>query len=282
MPELFAPGAVSTDYEDEFAITFSPDAREAYFTRGGGGRGAPPRMIHVSRFEEGRWTRAEPAPFSEPGDETPFVTRDGARLLFSSSRSMPGWGPVRANANLWWVERTEDGWSEPTPVPGAVNRPRLEEGRGAPSWSEAGPVLLADGTLLYGTNEDVQFGDDLYAATERDGAWVDPRPLHLNSSGAEAHPALSPDGRFLFFHAVREYDAPGEEDLYVSERAGPEWGPPRALPEPINGPAGDGYPSFSPDGRWFFFASERGAGGSWSIYYVETSALGLGIEAGGT
>jgi Tol biopolymer transport system component len=38
-------------------------------------------------------------------------------------------------------------------------------------------------------------------------------------------------------------------------------------------------PSFSPDGRYFFFASERGPGRSWSIYYMymETGALGLGI-----
>jgi len=281
VPELFARGAGSTEYEDEFAITFSPDAREAYFTRGGGGRASPPPMIYVSRFEEGAWTRAEPAPFSRPGDQTPFLTADGRRFLFSSRRSVPGQDPGLANANLWMTEGAEGSWSEPVPLPGAVNRPRLDESRGAPPMSEDGPVLLTDGTLLSSTNEDPEWGSDLYAARMRNEGFVDVRPLLINSSGSENHPALSPDGRFLFFQGIRDVDAPGEEDLYVAERTDYGWGVPRLLAEPINSSAGDGYPSFSADGRWFFFASDRGPGGSWSIYYMETSALGLQVETRG-
>jgi hypothetical protein len=75
---------------------------------------------------------------------------------------------------------------------------------------------------------------------------------------------------------LRELDGTGEQDLYVSERAGPRWSTPRLLPEPINSAASDGYPSFSPDARYFFFASDRRApGSSWSIYYVETRSLEL-------
>jgi dipeptidyl aminopeptidase/acylaminoacyl peptidase len=280
-PELFAPGAISTPYADEVAVTFTPDGREAYFTRGGGGRGAPPRRIYVSRFIEGAWTAAEPAPFSRAGDETPFLTADGGRLLFSSRRDMRLWGPVRGNGNLWMVERTPGGWSEPVPLPGEVNKPRVDEGRGAPERSESGPVLLEDGTLLYWTSEDADRGADLYMAERRGEAFVDPRPLRLNTSGAESHPALSPDGRYLVFQAFRDIDAVGEQDLYVSERTDYGWATPRVLPEPINSPDNDGYPSFSPDGRHFFFASERAPDRSWSIYHVETGALGLGIEGAG-
>ena len=276
-PRLFAPDAISTPYEDEFAITFAPDAREAYFTRGGGGRGSPPARIHVSRFTGGAWTDAEIAPFSDSWDETPFLTGDGRQLLFSSRRPVPGWGPTRANANLWMVERGEDGgWSDPRPVPGHVNRPRAGEGRGAPEQSEAGPVLLPGGTLLYWTDAEDEWGEDLYMAVRDGDMFVDPRPLLLNSPGSETHPALSPDGRWLIFQAVRDIDAVGEEDLYVAESTEHGWGPPRLLPEPINSPDGDGYPSFSPDGRWFFFASERARDATWSIYYMETEALGLG------
>jgi len=276
-PRLFAPGAISTPYEDEAGITFSPDGREAYFARGGGGRGSPPPQIHVSRFDGTAWAEAEVAQFSDAWDETPFLTADGSRLLFSSRRDMPRWGPVRTNGNLWVVERLGDSWSVPVPLPGDVNKPRVDEGRDAPERSESGPVLLAGGTLLYWTAEDAEQGADLFVAEERDGAFVDPRPLRLNSSGSERHPALSPDGRHLVFQAFRDLDAVGEDDLYVSERTEYGWGTPRPLPEPINSPANDGYPSFSPDGRYFFFASERGPGRSWSIYYMETGALGLGI-----
>ncbi|HUP20041.1 MAG TPA: hypothetical protein VM778_08825 [Gemmatimonadota bacterium] len=276
-PRPFAPGVISTPYEDEAGITFSPDGREAYFARGGGGRGSPPPRIHVSRFDGTAWTEAEVAPFSDSWDETPFLTADRSRLLFSSRRDMPRWGPVRTNGNLWVVERLAEGWSEPVPLPGDVNKPLVDERRGAPERSESGPVLLAGGALLYSTAEDAERGADLYVADERDGAFVDARPLLLNSSGSERHPALSPDGRYLVFQAFRDIDAVGEDDLYVSERTTYGWGTPRPLPQPINSPANDGYPSFSPDGRYFFFASERGPGRAWSIYYVETGALGLGI-----
>lgn len=275
-PQIFAPGVVSTPYEDETSITFGSGAREAYFTRGGGGRGSPPRRIYVTRFQDGAWTAAEVAPFSSDGDETPFLTADGSRLLFSSRRDLPGHGLAWRNANLWMVERTETGWSEPVPLPGAVNQPRLDDERGTPDRSEAGPVLLADGTLLYWTDEEADWGEDIYAASRDGEAWVDPRPLLLNSPGSESHPAVSPDGRHLIFQAFREIDAVGEEDLYVAERTEHGWTTPRPLPPPINSPDGDGYPSFSPDGRWFFFASERARDGTWSIYYMETRGLGLG------
>ena len=66
----------------------------------------------------------------------------------------------------------------------------------------------------------------------------------------------------------------------MSERTDYGWSAPRLLAEPINSPFNEGYPSFSPDGRFFFFASDRGSrNGYWSIYYVDTDALGLGIEA---
>ena len=271
-PVLFASGAISTD-DREYGITFSPDGTEAYFTRR---RGRERQQIFVSRFVEGAWTEAELAPFSSGWDESPFLTRDGQRLLFSSRRDVPGWDRVRGNNNLWVVEREGDGWSEPMPLPGDVNRPR-RGGRDSPARSEGGPVLLDDGTLLYWTNEDPEWGNDLYVADQEDGAFVNPRRLLLNSVLTETNPALSPDGRFLLFQADRDGSGiEGGDGLYVSARTDYGWSQPRPLPEPINSPSNEGYPSFSPDGRYFFFASDRRArSGSWSIYYVETEALGL-------
>jgi len=143
-------------------------------------------------------------------------------------------------------------------------------------------VLLDDGTLLYWTNQDPEWGNDLYVADEEDGAFVNPRRLLLNSVLTETNPALSPDGRFLLFQANRDGSGvEGGDGLYVSARTDYGWSPPRPLPEPINSPSNEGYPSFSPDGRFFFFASDRRArSGSWSIYYVETAALGLEMMGG--
>jgi Tol biopolymer transport system component len=273
-PVPFAPERASTGMS-EYGITFSPDGTEAYFARQGGGRRGRPQIM-VSRFIEGTWTPGEPAPFSTGWEEAPFLSRDGRRLFFSSRRDVRGQELARGNNNLWVVERLAEGaWGTPRPVEGEVNKPRPDDDD-APAMSESGPVLLPGGELLYSTTEDFEWGPDLYVAEPVGGAFVNARPLSLNTTGAETSPAVSPDGRFLVFQAFRELNATGEQDLYVSERAGPRWSAPRLLPQPINSEASDGYPSFSPDGRYFFFASDRRApGSSWSIYYVETSALRL-------
>jgi hypothetical protein len=275
-PVPFAPER-SAQGMSEFGISFTPDGTEAYFTRQGGGRRGRPQ-IFVSRFVDSTWSRAEPAPFSTGWEEAPFVARDGRRILYSSRRDVPGWPPTRGNNNLWSVERTESGWSQPRPLEGDVNRAR-EEDEDSPARSEGGPVLLASGELLYWTTESPDWAGDLYVAQQEDGRFVNPRPLLVNSSGAESNPAVSPDGRLLVFQSFRDFDAIGEQDLYVSERTDSRWGAPRLLPEPLNSTANDGYPSFSPDGRFFFFASDRLApGDAYTIYYVDAAALGAGDD----
>lgn len=269
-PTLFAPGVVSSELRD-YGITFTPDGREAYFTRRGR-RG--PSDILVSRYVEGAWTEPETAPFATGDDEAPFVTADGSRLLFASTRPVNGaWD---RSENLWMVERVDDGWGEPTPLPGAVNRP-WSEIDDFDVGTESGPHLVGDDVLLYWTEASVEWGSDLYVAERgEDGDWIDPRPLRINSYGEESHPALSPDGRHLVFQAYRDANGHGDQDLYVSTRTEYGWSDPRPLPEPINSPDADGYPAFSPNGRHFLFASDRADRGGWyDIYWVDVEALGL-------
>jgi Tol biopolymer transport system component len=272
-PVLFAPGPISSQGYDEYAVAFSADGSEVYFTRSSGGRRGRPRIL-VSRAEDGAWTEPEEVAFSTGWEEAPYLTRDGNRLLYSSRRDVPGWGPVRGNANLWMVDRTEDGgWSAPVPVSGDVNRPRVD-GDGAPGRNETGPVVLSDGTLLYSTEEEPERGSDIYAADRvADGRWTGARPMLLNTSGDEAHPTISPDGRYLVFQGFRDVFATGD-DLFVSERTEYGWSEPEPLPEPINGPGDEGWPRFSPDGSLLFFSSDRG-GRRMSIWYVRVEAAGM-------
>jgi Tol biopolymer transport system component len=267
-PRVFAPGVISTPAR-EYGITFTPDGREAYFTRRAR-RGSS--LIYVSRFVEGSWTEAEPASFSVERDQTPFVTADGARLFFSSHR--PNTRSFDRSEDIWVSNRTEDGWATPLPIDGLVNQPRSEIGDFT-TGTEVGPVLLLGGSLLYSTRADPDWGSDLYVADpDGNGAYIDPRPLRINSYGDESSPTMSPDGRHLIFQAYRGANAFGEQDLYASERTEHGWSEPWLLPEPVNSVRNDGYPSFSPDGRLFFFSSDRGEG-FYDIYVVEVEALEL-------
>jgi Tol biopolymer transport system component len=269
-PTVFAPGVVSSDLRD-YDIAFGPLGFEAYFTRRS--RRGPPQIL-VTRFEGGAWSDPSPVAFASGRDEAPFVSPDGETLYFSSRRPLSG--EADPSDNLWRVRRTEHAWGSAEPVPGPVNRPHREIGRSA-FGAELGPTLFPDGSLLYWTREDPDWGSDLYVARpDGDGGFLEPEPLRINSYGDEASPAVSPDGEWLVFQAYRDADAPGEQDLYASHRTVYGWSDPEPLPEPINSPFNEGYPSFSPDGRHFFFATDRdGRNGWYDIWWVDVEALGL-------
>lgn len=270
-PTVFAPGVISTD-DREYGITFTPDGREAYFTRRG--RRGPSR-IFVTRFVDGTWTDPEPAPFSEERDEAPFIAPDGDTMFFSSRRRVSGsWD---RSENIWMMRRQGDAWSEPRPLPGTVNQPGAEIDD-YDVGTELGPTLLPGGLLMYWTRTSPDWGSDIYVAEPGDdGGWTNPRPLLLNSPREERNATISPDGRYLIFEGYRSTDGFGDDDLYVSERTDYGWSPPRLLPEPVNSDEADTHPRFSPDGRLFFFASDRGRRYA-DIYYVDVAALGLDIE----
>lgn len=270
VPKIFAPDVISTSGR-EYGIAFTVDGLEAYFTRRS--RRGPSR-IFVSRYEGGRWTTPHPADFGVERDEAPFISGDGSTMLFASRR--PVRGSWDRSENIWVMRRTGDGWSRPSPLPGTVNQPRSDVD-GYPTGTESGPYLSSDGLLLYASRADATWGSDLYVATsDAEGNFSEARPLTLNTEGEEESPVLSPDGQHLIFQAYRDAKGVGDRDLYVSKRTRYGWTEPRPFPEPINSPHFDGHPSFSPDGRHFFFASDRSAGrGFHDIYVVSTEALGL-------
>lgn len=266
-PMVFAPGVISTP-EREYGITFSPDGREAYFTRRSR-RG--PSHIMVTRWENGRWTEPERAPFAAERDEAPFLTPAGDALFFASRRPLAG--SLDRSENLWFVRREADGWSEPEPLAGNVNLPRSEVDDFT-TGTELGPTVTPEGTLLYWTRVSPDWGSDIYVAEPgEDGTYSDPRPLRLNSAGEELNPAVSPDGRMLVFQGYRGGGF-GDDDLYLSRRTDYGWGDPKLLPPPINTTDAEGHPRFSPDGRILFFSSDRG-GGYNDIYMVSVEALGV-------
>lgn len=264
-PTLFAPGVISTD-EREYGITFTPDGREAYFTRRG--RRGPPRIM-VTRWGESSWSEPEPAPFASERDEAPFITREGDTMLFASGRTMRG--SFDRSENIWLVRRGPDGWSEPEPLPGTINQPRGEIDDFMVG-TELGPVLSPDGALLYWTRASPDWGSDIYVAEpDERGAYTNPRPLRLNSAGEESNPAISPDGRLLVFQGYRRGGL-GGDDLYLARRTDFGWQEPTLLRAPVNSRYSEGHPSFSPDGRLLFFSSDRG-GRYEDIYVVTVEAL---------
>lgn len=97
---------------------------------------------------------------------------------------------------------------------------------------------------------------DLYLGMVTKDGIDAPRRLALSTRRFwDAQPALSPDGRELFFASDRPGGI-GGVDLYVSRRdASGRWGRPVNLGPGVNTPCDELTPFVSGDGRWFYFSS---------------------------
>jgi Tol biopolymer transport system component len=255
-PEVFAAGTISTR-DDEFAIAFTPDGETAYFTKRSPTTNTPPRsIICETRRVDGVWSEPQVAPFSGTHNDLGVaVSADGRRIVFASDRPTD---PPRQEptVDLWAVDRTGNGWSKPFNLGAPVNT----------AANEAYPSLAANGTLYFASNRPGGSGaSDIWRSRLVDGHYSEPENLDgVNSPGYDSQPAIASDQSYLVFASIGRADtlasagAPyARSDLYVSFRSAGGWTAPRNLGAGINTPANELAPAFSPDGRWFYFASDR-------------------------
>ena len=274
-PVLFAPNVIS-DNNEQWRITFSPDGKTAYFAESPEFFPFTRRAtIYVSTFEHGEWTEPVVAPFSgQYSDIDPFLSPNGQRLYFSSIRPVDG--VMRGDIDLWMVERTSDGWSEPIHLGPELNTPTADE---------LYPSVDANGTLYFASGPFFpQPGRhwDIYSA-ERDGDGFAPRVAlgpgvntvpsasdpHLQAAW-EFNPEISVDGKTLVFTSLRPGGF-GLGDLYVSHLVDGEWTPAENLGPVVNTASDEYHPTLSRDRRELYFVRRIPARGS--FYVVSTSAL---------
>ena len=245
-PTRFEEGLVSTGFDDAH-VSFSPDGKTLYFLRN------TPDFAHwtvlVSQREGARWGPARVAPFSgrwNDGDVT--ITRDGKRLFFISNRPVEGDTP-RPDTEIWTMERTPIGWGPPRHV-AELSSPGDE-------WF---PTMTDDGVLFFGSERAGGRGKcDLWQARWLGDHFAPPENLSepINTADQEIEPWISPDGRMLVFSGRGRPGGAGEYDLFVSFRCGGKWTEPRPLGAGVNSAGWDFGPRFSPDGKTFFFTSNR-------------------------
>lgn len=178
---------------------------------------------------------------------------DGKRLYFGSKRPTQS-SPNGRDWNIWFVEKSENGWGEPKEL--SINSPQ----------NDANPTVAADGTLYFASDRDSQPGYmHLYRARLISDHYEQPEKLgpEVNGGDAEINPYISPDQKFLIFASYRK-DALASggnlyqrSDLYISEQRDGHWSQARHLEHGINTAATEGNPFIS--GKWFYFSSERSA-----------------------
>ena len=246
-PAMVAPGTVSTGLNERDA-SLSPDGRTFAFTvllarR----RGA----IVLMELRGGAWSKPEVAPFSGTySDLEPAFSPDGSRLWFASDRPVKAGGPSK-DTDLWYVERTAEGWSEPVNPGPPLNTSRNEF---YPSIARSGAVYFTVGKASDPSDEDI------FVARSSGNGFRAPENLGpaVNSTGPEFNAFVDPQERFLLYTAYGRKDDMGGGDLHVCFRLKDgSWTPARNLGPDVNSDALDYCPSVSPNGKVLFFTSRR-------------------------
>jgi hypothetical protein len=116
--------------------------------------------------------------------------------------------------------------------------------------------LSADGkTLLLSKNDN--YNSDIFQSTYNGSTWSKTTKLNknINTKYWESQASLSEDGTKLIFSSDRPGGF-GGLDLYVSSKAGGEWGPAVNLGPEINTPFNEDRPFLINNGKTLFFSSQ--------------------------
>jgi len=240
-PKLFAPDIVSSVNGDDnhSSLTIGPDDKEIYWNMR--------NKIWMTKLENGRWIEPEIAPFCKNDSymyDNPFITPDGKKMFFTSTRS----GSVSSEKeNIWYVEKTSSGWSEPKPASPEINAMTLH-------WSIS---VSRDGTLYWGGRGQDSYGrNDIYYSKLVNGVYSKPvnMGLEINSSDEENCPYIAPDESYIIF---TRFTSTGENYYISYKNKSNTWRPPIKIHEELQGVS----PKISPDGKYFFFLGD-------GIYWV--------------
>ena len=255
-PQVFAPGVISSAAHDS-APAFTPNGDRVYFSRSNTNFS----IILESRLVRGQWSNATPAPFSGSwNDMEPAMSPDGKFLVFVSSRPVvPGGKPLDGHfnkgtqpgqgGNMWRVERTPFGWSQPKHLAEIVNR----------STSIFAPSVVADGSLYF-MDSNLETGRfRIYRSQWRNGEYQTPEDVGFSDgTSSDVDPAVAPDESYAVFASSRPPAGKSVGmDLFIVFRRNGNWETPIHLGYTINSPTSDAEARLSPDGRTLYFSSER-------------------------
>ncbi|MCE7748980.1 MAG: hypothetical protein GPJ51_11320 [Candidatus Heimdallarchaeota archaeon] len=255
VPEVFAPGIISTDGY-EFAGTFTPDGKEFFFTRRPTFEGSANRIYYSAR-QDGDWSKPKLAPFAmDVFEMLPYVTPAGDRIFFSSYRPKPE-SSNRAG-EIWYSDKADMGWSDARQLDASLNKKFTMF-----------ITSTADDTLYFTAKDEDRRG--IFKSRLIDDVYQEPEylPTEINSI-SPAHPFIAPDENYLIVDA--QLKGMGLPELFISFRKEDgTWTKVLNMGDTINSTSTEYGANLSPDGKYLFFHRRNQSKGD--IYWVSARII---------
>lgn len=213
---------------------------------------------------------------SRRADYSPmFIDRTAADQLYFTTTNEKVSGKDKStitgmkNGDIWMIKKNEKGeWTRPTPVEGELNSDFDE---GVISFSPDGQTMYLS---LARQSANSSTGVEIFTSSRSDAKWSKPVKFEITADtlSSYAHPAVSPDGIYLYFTS----DMPGGyggKDIWrinLKERGGSL----ENLGEWINTPGDDMFPYVYSDSVLYFSSDGRIGYGGLDIYKAELTQSG--------
>ncbi len=208
------------------------------------------------------------------------------QLIFASARDT---GNVSKKVHTWTGESFTSLYAANLEEDGSLGKvkPFAKEMRS--KFNESTPVFSKDGETMYFTRNNFVKGKrgkdaqrttllKIYQAKLVDGKWKQVSELPFNSDEfSTAHPAVTPDGNWMYFASDRE-GGYGQSDLYKVAITEEGFGQPINLGDKINTEGRESFPFITADNELYFSTDGRPGLGGMDIYATQINADGSFTE----
>ncbi len=248
IPQVFSPDIISTA-RNERDFSISPDGSIMFYTLV-----LPANNLSAIldlHFDGYFWTKPEVAKFSGVySDLEPAYAPNGKKIYFVSKRPTAS-EPDKKDYDIWYIERSEKGWTDPKNPGVPINT----------DSDEYYPSVSSKGSLYFTASYTDSYGlDDIYYCEFKDGNYLPPVNLgdSVNSNHYDFNAFIAPDESYLLFSSLGREDDTGGGDLYISyKKADGSWTKAHNLGKRINSDRLDYCPFVTHDGNFLFFTSQR-------------------------
>ncbi len=253
-PEIFAPNLISKKGEYEFGSVFNKNATEFFYGVNVNGK----EEIRYSKLQGNKWSSPQTIlSHNNYGFNDPFLSPDEQRLYFISQKTLVG-HDKKDDYDIWYVNRTANGWSEPINAGTNINS----------ESSEYYISFTKDGTMYFSSNKK-ENNFNIYTSKDINGRFQEAIQLSnaINTAAYEADVFIDPDEKYIIFCSKRK-EGFGQGDLYISfKKADGTWSTSVNMGDRINTKGHELCPFVSSDGNYLFYTSNQ------DIYWVSTKIL---------